>query len=472
MRNYLFSVLLLLTFGLTAQTNTTSPYSFYGIGLSAPQNGVYSQSMGGISQGLSNGNYINTFNPASYSSNRQVNFEFNVYGKLSTLHDSSGFNDYKTYNFGALNLAFPLGKKNKAGFSMGLMPYSYSGYNISQKFSDPTSRTDFYQGEGGLNKAYIGAAYKPFENISIGANVNYLFGDIIYKRTTLFDTATFLNTFLENETFVHGLKFDLGIQAKSYMPYVKSRKARGDDSVYVNMNHKSAKDSLVHIKRFVQKRVNDTLCFTWGLTFTPGGNISAARDVYSVTFRDYFSSFTKKNIIATDTIKYSVGENGKIFLPGTLALGFAISNNWKKTITHQNNFLIGADIIYSNWTSYRNFGIKDSLGKSITLRLGGFYSPLKSENTGYLNVIEYRAGAFYTVTPIEVRGIQVQEYGACVGVGLPIFKSKHKIAVINLGLEGGKMGTLQNNLTTDTYLKFSLGLNLLSDQWFQHYKYD
>ena len=86
--------------------------------------------------------------------------------------------------------------------------------------------------------------------------------------------------------------------------------------------------------------------------------------------------------------------------------------------------------------------------------------------------MEYRAGAFYTLTPIEVRGTQVKEYGATLGVGMPIFKSKRKIAVVNLGFEGGRMGTLENNLTTDTYLRFNIGLNLLSDQWFQHYKYD
>ncbi len=223
MRNYLFSVLLILTFGLTAQTNTTSPYSFYGIGLSAPQQGVYSRSMGGISQGLNNSNYINTLNPASYTGNRVVNFEFNIYGKLSTLHDSVGYNDYKTYNFGALNLAVPLGRKNNAGLSIGLLPYTYSGYNISRKFPDPSSHTDYYQGEGGINKAYIGAAYKLTPDISVGANMNYLFGDIIYKRTTVFDSASFLNYFLENETFLYGFNFDLGIQAKTFYRYLNNR---------------------------------------------------------------------------------------------------------------------------------------------------------------------------------------------------------------------------------------------------------
>ena len=472
MRNYLFSVLLILTFGLTAQTNTTSPYSFYGIGLSAPQNGVYSQSMGGISQALNSSNYINSLNPASYSSNRLVNFEFNVYGKLSTLHDSSGYNDYKTYNFGAINLALPLGRKNKAGFSMGIMPYSYSGYNISRRFPDPASHIDYYQGKGGINRAYIGAAYKPVSNVSVGANMNYLFGDIIYKRTTLFDSASFINYYLEKETFVKGLKFDLGVQVKHYRSYMKSRRIRAEDSVYLNPNATGSKDSLIRIKQYITKNDQDTLCFTWGITYNTGGNVNATRDVYSVTFRDYFSTFSRKSIIIKDTIKYSTDEQGKIFLPGTLSLGFALSNNWKHTVGHQNNFLVGADFIYSNWANYRNFGIQDSLGKSMTLRIGGFYSPLKSDKTGYLNVMEYRAGAFYTLTPIEVRGTQVKEYGATLGVGMPIFKSKRKIAVVNLGFEGGRMGTLENNLTTDTYLRFNIGLNLLSDQWFQHYKYD
>ncbi len=474
MRNYFSSFLLILSFGLTAQNNIFSPYSYYGIGLPAPQNGAFSQTMGGIGQGIGNSVYINTANPASYSANQKVNFEFNLFGTLSTLHDSSGFYDNKTYNFGRMNLAFPLGRKKNAGACFGLAPYSFAGYDMQRKFNVPTPHTDYYNGKGGVNKLFLGSGYSFNKHISIGANINYLFGDISSQRVTTFDTASLNNYFLENRTIVRGVTFDIGLQFRHYKDHVRdSVKYRKADSVYVNpKRHKSDKDSMIHIKRFGIKADRDTvtLVFCWGVTVTPGSNINATRDVYGVTFKDYYLPFSSKSIYVKDTVKYSVDETGKIVLPGSLAAGFTLSNFHKSD--HRNNFLVGADFTYCNWSSYLNYGNSDSLHKSYSVKVGGYYKPAKPYRTDYFNAVEYRLGGHYTRTPIIVRGTAINEYGVSLGFGLPMSFKSHSSGVINLGFELGKMGSLENNLTTDTYIKLSIGLNLISDQWFQPYKYD
>lgn len=474
MRNYFSSLLLILTFGLTAQTNTFSPYSFYGIGSHEPQNGVFSQTMGGIGQGLANANYVNTANPASYAYNQKVNFEFNLYGKINTLHDSLGYYDFKTFNFGRMALAFPLGKKQNAGGCFGLMPYTTAGYDINRKFTSPAPHTDYNIGNGGVNKLFLGGAYSFNKNLSLGANVNYMFGDLNSIQVVSFDTASINNYFLENKSILRGLNFDLGVQYKHYHQMIKdSAKYRLDDSVYVNIKKgKSGKDSLVHIKRYGRRSEHDTvnIIFSWGVTYSTASNYNASRDVFGATFKDYYLPFKQGNIIVKDTVRYAIGESGKVFVPGSLGIGFAISNEHKSD--KRNNFLIGADFNYSNWTSYRNFGNSDSLHQSYSIKLGGYYKPLKSYRTDYFNEVEYRAGVHYTQTPIVVRGTQVNEYGVSIGFGLPLKFKQRTSGVLNLGFEAGKMGTLENNLTTDTYYRLSLGMNLISNEWFRHFKYE
>ncbi len=474
MRNYLLSYFLLLAFCLTAQTNTFSPYSYYGIGSPESQHGVFFQSMGGIGQALRHANYINTVNPASYAANQKINFEFNLYLKLNTLHDSLGYYDYKTFNFSRMVMAFPIGKKNNSGACFGLMPYSTKGYDIQRHFISPVSHTDFYSGNGGINKVFLGGAYSLNKNLSFGANLNYLFGNINNIRVTTFDTASINNYYLENKTILRGANIDLGVQYQHDKEFVKETvKYRKEDSVYLRSNRKkNDADSMVHIKRYGIRAGHDTvvLVFNWGATFTTATNSNATRDVYGATFKDYYLPFLQKNIIVKDTVKYSVGEKGKIFIPRSIGVGFSISNEHKAD--KRNNFLFGADFKYSNWTSYLNFGNPDSLHQSYSIKIGGYYKPLKLYRTDYFNEIEYRAGIHYTQTPMVVRGTLINDYGIGLGLGLPMKNRGRTAGILNVGFEMGKMGTIENELTSDTYFKLSLGLNLISTEWFRHYKYE
>jgi hypothetical protein len=46
-----------------------------------------------------------------------------------------------------------------------------------------------YYGEGSLSKAFFGFAIEPVKNISVGANLNYLFGMLNKNSETFFLTA-------------------------------------------------------------------------------------------------------------------------------------------------------------------------------------------------------------------------------------------------------------------------------------------
>lgn len=447
----LFFILVVL--GVSAQTNTYSPYSYYGLGEMAPKGAIYSQTMGGISQGLNGYTFANTANPASYVANQWVNFEFNAFGKLQTLHDTAGHYDYKTFNFSRLSLSFPLGKKKNAGMSFGLAPYSSANYKIGRAYAAPIQFSDTFSGVGGINQVYLGAAYKLNSTFSVGANAHYLFGDLKTRRATVFPNDTFTNYFYQSESIVRGLTFDIGIQATHHIPRKQHVKIHLKDSAH----------------SYRTELRNDTLRFTWGITMSPGATLNVTRDVFAATFKEFYK-YNTYGIVPKDTVQYAVGESGKIKMPGSLSIGFALSHQWKVT-AHSSNFMVGADFETANWTSYRNFGKADSLQRTNTIRIGGYYLPMKSDRTDYFNFIEYRAGVYFSQTPIVIRGNTIQEYGATFGMGLPL-KGKRNFSKVNIGLEAGRRGTLKDNLSTDTYIKLSVGMNLISDQWFQRYKYD
>lgn len=74
--------------------------------------------------------------------------------------------------------------------SIGLLPYSNVGYkmgNYQENTETPTSSASTtYSGEGGLHQLYIGAGFKIIKNLSVGANISYLWGDITHTRQQSF----------------------------------------------------------------------------------------------------------------------------------------------------------------------------------------------------------------------------------------------------------------------------------------------
>ena len=85
----------------------------------------------------------------------------------------------KNSSFDYITMQFRLSKKG--AMSIGLLPYSNVGYkmgNYQENTETPTSSASTtYSGEGGLHQLYIGAGFKIIKNLSVGANISYLWGD-------------------------------------------------------------------------------------------------------------------------------------------------------------------------------------------------------------------------------------------------------------------------------------------------------
>ena len=76
--------------------------------------------------------------------------------------------------------------------SIGLLPFSNVGYNVSQSYSETSTSPAYTKqllGDGGLHQLYVGLGVKVLNNLSIGANVSY-FGEISHGHWVWFILLT------------------------------------------------------------------------------------------------------------------------------------------------------------------------------------------------------------------------------------------------------------------------------------------
>ncbi len=214
-----------------AQNATASPYSMFGYGeLNDNVPGAY-RGMGGVSIGMRTKTVIDPSQPASYSSIDKTTFMFDLAASamVSTYHDALGKQTKGNGNLEYLTLQFPIWKY--IGMSLGVMPYSAVGYEMTDSVADvlhPYKKK--YSGTGGISEVYAGISFNIMDWVALGVNVYYMFGNIENNKTLSFTEsgfnsiaqvstmhvsdvrlrygAQFFHTFAEKHTIVLGATFE------------------------------------------------------------------------------------------------------------------------------------------------------------------------------------------------------------------------------------------------------------------------
>jgi hypothetical protein len=410
---------LFLYFSLSAQTIITSPYSRYGIGDLTANANAWNFSMGGTSIGLRSPYHISFINPASYTAFDSTSFVFEGgvifnYVQLKTNLQSAS----RTYaSVGYLTFGFPVTKWWKT--TLGLLPYSNVGYNVSSDEILPEVGrvTRIYSGSGGINRFLWGNGFKLTKNLSIGINASYLFGSMVRESASTFPDSAFYFNFRESSNItVSGLYFDYGIQYTSIL------------------------------KKDVR--------LTAGAIFGTSTNVNAKTDLLSITYIE-----SGGNEYPKDTIKNEPGTRGTITIPLMFGLGLSFEKPDK--------WIIGADYRWQNWKKYQAFGINDSLVNSYAISAGVELVPDFNNYTNYFKRVRYRLGLKYNSTYLQLRQKHLNEYAVTLGFGLPIRGMR---TAINLSAELGTRGTIQSNLIKETYFNFVIGFSIY-ERWFVKRKY-
>ena len=163
-----------------------------------------------------------------------------------------------------------------------------------------------------------------------------------------------------------------------------------------------------------------------------------------------------------DTVEYR-NEKGKVVFPEGFGLGVSMVN--------PNHWLIGMDYKSDKWKDFKSFGVSDSLVNSQSIALGGQITPDFASNS-YLKRIEYRLGARYFQSYLKLRGIQLDGFGITFGLGMPLrsLAVKGSKSMINIGVEAGRRGTMDNGLIQESYVNFFFGISIY-ESWFFKRRY-
>lgn len=415
-RRFIIIVALLSTALMAAQEGTTSPYSYYGIGLTKFKGTVENQSMGGILT-FSDSIHLNLRNPASYGKLKLTTYAVGGSHQRMQLENAGGDTESNsTTSLDYLAIGIPTGKFN---FGLGIMPYSSVGYNI-RNINNETANT--FTGRGGMNKVFLTTAYAFNNNLSLGVDVNYNFGNI-QNNFVVFQEGIQYGTRRIDRTNFSGFNLNFGID--------------------------------------YQAKISNSLKLHTAATYAPEMNISTetSRSTVPVTF---ISGGTEQMAPGYEVTTLNLPES-EIRLPAQLTLGAGLGG--------VNTWFLGAEYTHIQEAGYNlNEGPANLTARYETAaqyRLGGYFIP-QYNSQSYWERIVYRAGARYEETGLYLNNEGIDEFGISFGLGLP---AGNTFSSANIGIEYGQRGTTNSGLIKENFFKLSISLSL-NDQWFQQRRFD
>lgn len=410
-------ICLFFTIGTFAQEGTASPYSFYGIGDVRFKGSAENRSMGGLGV-FTDSLHINLQNPAGYGQLKFTTFTLAGSYNTSNFETNSGDGKARRTAIDYLALGLPINKKLGVGF--GLLPYSSVGYKVQGvETSEAITKNKQFSGTGGVNRAFLGAGYKINSNLSVGANLEYNFGEIETTSYEFWNTIEYGSREL-NTSRIRGLSFNTGATWN--------------------------------------KKITKKLNLYASLVYTPESTLrfSNQRNIAIV------QRTTGSSPVVIDPRDIDVADT-RLKLPSKIAFGAGIGE--------ANKWLVGAEYTLQKSSNFGNrFDdiTNATFENSMRISVGGFFIPDHDSFTSYMNRMTYRAGFRHENTGLVIADKAINDTALTFGLGFPVTGS---FSSINLGAEYGKRGTKDLNLVEENYLNITLSLSL-NDQWFIRRKYN
>lgn len=411
----LFSALFIMgTVAANAQSSTNSPYTRYGLGELSDQAFAHNAAMGGIGYALRSSEQINVMNPASYSAVDSLSFMFDIgMGLKSSNYQENGYKtNAKNASFDYLAMQFRL--HPRVGFAVGFTPYSNVGYKFSRtsdiENSDDVTLTNTFYGDGGLQQIFGGIGFKILDNLSIGANVGYLYGEIDYQTL-----ATLSNG---------------GDQTTTY-------------------NNISINSYIANFGLQYTQKLSKTDKVTLGLVYGLGHDLKSTETKgIQVTDGSSYSELTE------ETIKDSYG------IPSTFGAGLT----WQ----HKQNLTVGADYTLQQFENVKYDNSTDFYKNRTRIGAGIEYMPsLYGRN--YLSRIRYRAGAYYSSSYMKLPEYDgPKEWGVSAGFGLPLHLFQRNTVLSITGQYVRVLPSVKGMLSENRFV-LKLGLTF-NEHWFMKWR--
>lgn len=409
---YFIACLVVVAGGMTAvmgQMNTNSPYTRYGYGQLVEGTTGRSQAMGDIAIGLYSPLHVNPVNPATYTSTDSTTFLFDIGISGLVSNFKSGGAEKNTFTGRLDYVAFQTPITKWLGASVGLIPYSYIGYNYNIIDSVALPGNDkkqiyeqTYQGTGGVNQVFLGLTFNIKDYVTIGANGYYMFGNLDHYRTMQYTSSDLINyyTIYRSEQHINNFNGRFGIQY--HQP--------------IGKNH----------------------MLTLGAIYE---------------FRSPLYGTYNISMLGVDTVTAEVKSKDYFELPQTWGVGF--SYVYKKRLT------IGADFSMYEFGNAKFANVKDTLGDRMKIAVGAEYinNPI---GRNYADRMYWRLGANLRSSYIKTNQGQLYDFSITMGIGFPLRTSR---TIINFNMEYGRIGSEKYTKLAEQYFKFGFSFSL-NEMWF------
>lgn len=402
-----------------------SPYSIYGLGRMGQRGTAYSQSMGGVGVANRNTRYINTLNPAAVTARDSLAFmaDFSVAGTNSYYSQGSKKSVDNTFNINSFVMSFPIWKSS--AFMIGINPFSGLGYNFSENnydenlLGDVGNIVDYSTGSGSLYEIYFAAGATFWKRLSVGAQLNGYFGNMTRTSARTFSREDVASVYHAVDMHLGGVTGKFGVQYEQ--PIKGGHKLLAGATYRIRTKLSGQGMSLGYTS---QSSVLDTL-----------GKV--------------------------DTVNYRSAA-----LPAELSVGLAYKYQDKLHVEF--NYTM-SDWIKSGIDQTKGLGVKGfEASVAQSFNVGIEYTPNRNDVRYYMKRCTYRVGGYYSHDYYKYNGVQVTAAAFTAGITFPVFRWSNGISV---GMEFGQRGKLANNMVKETFVNFSIGLNIY-DIWFIKHRYE
>jgi hypothetical protein len=357
---------LFFSLAVIAQNNTNSPYSKLGYGELASSGLTANRAMGGVGYGSRSNLFINTVNPAAYSSLDSMTVMFDLALSARITNFKEGGNKTSTTNGNLDYIAFQLPLIKNMGMSFGFTPFSFVGYNVTttKPVSAEISQIETFSGTGGINQLFGGLAYEIADRYSIGFDVNYAFGSIKHNSRLDFTGVSTYYTESVNDLRVNDVSLRYGVQAKVW---------------------EDAENAV-----------------TLGATYRPKSELDGD-----------FSIVTESSLTNVQE-----SEDYKFDLPAIMGAGISWS--------YKNQLTAGLDFTREQWADTHFYNEKDVLYNVTRFAAGASYTPdLKSRH--YFDRVKYSLGANFSNSYVTNTA---NSYALSVGLAFPMRGNKSHLHTV------------------------------------------
>lgn len=430
----LISAMLFAGLSLYAQDGAFSgytPYSIFGIGELQTRGSAHSAGMGGVGIATRNRRFQNYMNPASVTARDSISFmaDMSLLQKNTIYRQGDFSSANNVFNLGNIAISFPIYKSS--AMMVGIQPYSATGYQYSYILEDPsiignTGHAVYdAEGLGSSYKVFASAGVTFFKRLSLGAEMNYYFGNILKENSFTFAKSGYSTIYSGQDIIINGTSGKFGIQ--------------------------------------YEQPVGQRTTIGIGATYSLGSDLKGFVEDYKYT------SGSSQN----DTIRFhrdTLGLNpGKLNIPTEIGVGLSVC--------YDDNIRVELDYIRSDWSHsgmdvVNGFAVNGASSFSTRIsesyRAGFEFVPNRNDIRYYLKTCTYRAGFYFDKSYYAVDGNQVNDIGVTLGASFPVFRYYN---AVTLAISAGQRASMAGNMIRERYVNFTVGFNFF-DYWFHKTTYN